>query len=83
MSDAFEVLHVPRGASEAEIRKAFKQRALALHPDRSTGDTEAFQALNAALETALKATADGTAGGAGAEEMHIAGVLRLGEDLRW
>ncbi len=35
MRDPYEVLSVPRGASEAEIKKAFRKLAKTHHPDRS------------------------------------------------
>jgi DnaJ-class molecular chaperone len=35
MRDPYEILSVPRGASEAEIKKAFRKLAKTHHPDRS------------------------------------------------
>ena len=49
MSGLYELLGLEKGASEAEIRKAYKKQALAKHPDRG-GDKEEFQKMHAAYE---------------------------------
>jgi len=44
----YDILGVPKTASDDEIRIAYKKQALALHPDRNPGKGEEFQALNIA-----------------------------------
>ena len=49
--DYYEVLGLQKGASEDEIKKAFRKMAMKYHPDRNPGDKEAeekFKEINEA-----------------------------------
>ncbi len=51
-SDPYAILGVPRSASDAEIRAAYRAKAKALHPDRTRGDRakeEEFKRVSAAF----------------------------------
>lgn len=51
--DYYEVLGISKGASEAEIKKAYKRLAMKYHPDRNGGDAasaEKFKEVNEAYE---------------------------------
>lgn len=49
MTDPYEVLGVPRDATSDEIKRAYRERSRATHPDHG-GDPEAFRAVKAAYD---------------------------------
>src|SRR5262249_61344635 len=48
--DYYKVLDVPRGATEAEIKKAYRRLAMKYHPDRNPDDREAEESFKEAKE---------------------------------
>ncbi|ESL08399.1 chaperone DnaJ protein [Trypanosoma rangeli SC58] len=50
MDNHFRVLGISRGCDEAALKKAYRQKALALHPDRNPGGAEQFKKVNEAYE---------------------------------
>ena len=50
MANAYETLGVPKGASDEEIKRAYRKLATTHHPDKG-GDTAKFQEVQQAYET--------------------------------
>jgi molecular chaperone DnaJ len=53
MTDYYEALEIPRGASQEEVKKAYRKSALKFHPDRNAGDKHAekkFKEISEAYE---------------------------------
>ena len=50
MANAYETLGVPKGASDEEIKRAYRKLASQHHPDKG-GDTQRFQEIQSAYET--------------------------------
>jgi len=48
--DYYQVLDVAKGASEADIKKAYRRLAMKYHPDRNPGDAEAEERFKEAKE---------------------------------
>lgn len=48
--DYYEVLGVSKNASDDEIKKAFRRKAIEHHPDKTGGDDTAFKEINEAYE---------------------------------
>lgn len=48
--DYYEVLGVSKSASDDEIKKAFRRKAVEHHPDKTGGDDKAFKEINEAYE---------------------------------
>lgn len=48
--DYYEILGVPRGASEPQIKSAYRKLALQNHPDRNPGDKQAEERFKEAAE---------------------------------
>jgi curved DNA-binding protein len=51
MANAYEILGVPKGASDEEIKRAYRKMAAQHHPDKQGGNTAKFQEIQSAYET--------------------------------
>ena len=51
MANAYETLGVPKGASDEEIKRAYRKMAAQHHPDKQGGNTAKFQEIQSAYET--------------------------------
>ena len=45
----YDVLGIPRDAGAAAVRRAYRKKALATHPDKTNGESDAFLAVGEAL----------------------------------
>ncbi|KAF2641581.1 DnaJ-domain-containing protein [Massarina eburnea CBS 473.64] len=54
----YELLGVERTATDDEIKKAYRRKALELHPDRNYGDTDRTTALFADVQSAYEVLSD-------------------------
>lgn len=73
MQTPHEILGVPRNASEAQIKEAYRRLAGKLHPDRTGGDKtaeERLKSVNQAYTDALKQVRSPRANSVSAEEMY-------------
>ena len=50
MSDYYEILGINKGATEAEIKRAYRTLAQEHHPDKHGGDDKKFKAINQAYQ---------------------------------
>lgn len=57
-TDYYELLGVERTATEDEIKKAYRRKALELHPDRNYGNVESATTLFAEIQSAYEVLSD-------------------------
>ncbi|KAK9888878.1 hypothetical protein WA026_001099 [Henosepilachna vigintioctopunctata] len=48
--DPYEILKIPLGASESEIKRSYRKLSLILHPDKDTGNAKEFMKLTKAYQ---------------------------------
>lgn len=48
--DPYEILGVPVGSSQADVKKAYRKLSLILHPDKETGNEKEFMKLSKAYQ---------------------------------
>ncbi|XP_039748998.1 translocation protein SEC63 homolog [Pararge aegeria] len=48
--DPYEILGLPPGATQGEIKRSYRKQSLILHPDKETGDEKAFMKLTKAYQ---------------------------------
>lgn len=48
--DPYEILGLPPGSTQAEIKRSYRKQSLILHPDKETGDEKAFMRLTKAYQ---------------------------------
>lgn len=94
MSDYYNVLGISKGATEDEIKKAYRKQALKYHPDKNPGDKSAekkFKEISEAYEVLSDEKkrqiydqygADALRGGMGAGGPGGAGFSSMEEALR-
>ena len=51
MTDFYKTLGIDKGASDGEIKKAYRKLAHKYHPDKKGGDEEKFKEINEAYQT--------------------------------
>lgn len=51
--DPYEILGVPLGSSQSEIKKAYRKLSVILHPDKETGNEKAFMKLTKAYQVCI------------------------------
>ncbi len=76
----YDVLRLAPGATDQEVRAAFRELALATHPDRQHGDTlaaEKFRAVQAAYEAILAGDTGGPSRPTAVERPAVVGALAL------
>ncbi|KAJ5593016.1 hypothetical protein N7537_009920 [Penicillium hordei] len=57
-TDYYELLGITRGATDEEIKKAYRKKALVLHPDRNYGNVDEATKLFAEIQSAYEVLAD-------------------------